>query len=115
MISLLTPFAADVHILTTDNRKEFAQHERIANQLDAGFYFAHPYASWERSVNENMNGIIRQVFPTKVAFDAITGHDIAFVARRLNHRPLICLGYKTPHELFLNHTPPRHNGVALQT
>jgi IS30 family transposase len=42
IISLLTPFAANVHTLTTDNGKEFAQHERIAEELNADFYFAHP-------------------------------------------------------------------------
>jgi hypothetical protein len=72
MISLLTPFAACVHTLTTDNGKEFAQHERIASALDADFYFAHPYASWERGANENMNGLIRQFFPKKLRFDSIT-------------------------------------------
>lgn len=66
MISLLTPFAASVHTLTTDNGKEFAQHERIAGNLDADFFFAHPYASWERGANENMNGLIRQFFPKKM-------------------------------------------------
>ena len=58
MISVLTPFAGYVHTLTTDNGKEFAQHERIAGKLDAPFFFAHPYASWERGANENMNGLI---------------------------------------------------------
>ncbi|MDP2265367.1 MAG: IS30 family transposase, partial [Thiobacillus sp.] len=64
MISLLTPYAACVHTycarsphpLTTDYGKEFAQHERIACELGADFFFAHPYASWERGANENMNG-----------------------------------------------------------
>jgi IS30 family transposase len=38
--------------LTTDNDKEFAHHERIAEKLIADFFFAHPYASWERGANE---------------------------------------------------------------
>jgi len=70
MISLLTPFAACVHTLTTDNGKEFAQHERIAGRLDAQFFFAHPYASWERGANENMNGLIRQFFPKKMRVES---------------------------------------------
>ena len=69
MISLLTPFANAVHTLTTDNGKEFAQHQRFAEQLQADCYFAHPYASWERGANENMNGLIRQFFPKKMSFD----------------------------------------------
>jgi IS30 family transposase len=65
MIAMLKPFSMCVHTLTTDNGREFAQHERIAATLDADFFFAHPYSSWERGANENMNGLIRQFFPKK--------------------------------------------------
>jgi IS30 family transposase len=112
-ISLLTPFSAFVHTLTTDNGKEFAQHERIARELDADFYFAHPYASWERGANENMNGLIRQFFPRTMRFDSITEKDIAFTMHRLNHRPRKCLGFKTPHEVFMKQLHSRHDVVAL--
>ena len=115
MISLLTPFSACVHTLTTDNGKEFAQHERIAKKLDADFFFAHPYASWERGANENMNGLIRQFFPKKMRFNSISTKDIAFAMHRLNHRPRKCLGFKTPHEVFMKQLHSRHNAVALQT
>ena len=115
MISLLTPFAACVHTLTTDNGKEFAQHERIAGTLDAQFFFAHPYASWERGANENMNGLIRQFFPKKMRFQSITCKDIELAMHRLNHRPRKCLGFKTPHEVFLKQLHSRHSAVALQT
>jgi len=114
MISLLTPFAASVHTLTTDNGKEFAQHERIAKELGADFFFAHPYASWERGANENMNGLIRQFFPKNMAFDSITPDDIKIATNRLNHRPRKCLGFKTPHEVFMKQLHSRHNAVALQ-
>lgn len=115
MISMLTPFAACVHTLTTDNGKEFAQHERIAKQLGADFFFAHLYASWERGANENMNGLIRQFFPKKMAFESITLGDIELAMHRLNHRPRKCLGFKTPHEVFMKQLHSRHNAVALQT
>lgn len=115
MVSMLTPFAACVHTLTTDNGKEFAQHERIAKQLGADFFFAHPYASWERGANENMNGLIRQFFPKKMAFESITLGDIELAMHRLNHRPRKCLGFKTPHEVFMKQLHSRHNAVALQT
>jgi len=115
MISMLTPIKACVHTLTTDNGREFAGHERIARTLDADFYFAHPYASWERGANENMNGLIRQFFPKKLRFDSITPHQIAFAMHRLNHRPRKCLGFKTPHEVFMTQLKSRHNVVALRS
>jgi transposase, IS30 family len=115
MVSLLTPFKKFVHTLTTDNGKEFAQHERIAEKLDADFFFAHPYASWERGANENMNGLIREFFPKKMSFQEITGKDIEFAMHRLNHRPRKCLGFKTPHEVLMKQLHSRHNPVALRT
>jgi IS30 family transposase len=114
MIALLRPFASCVHTLTTDNGKEFAQHERIASALDADFFFAHPYASWERGANENMNGLIRQFFPKKMRFDSITPKHIAFVMHRLNHRPRKCLGFKTPHEIFMKQLQSHQQAVALR-
>jgi IS30 family transposase len=115
MISLLTPFATCVHTLTTDNGREFAQHERIAKELDADFFFAHPYSSWERGANENMNGLIREFFPKKMRFDSITKKDISAAMHYLNHRPRKCLGFKTPHEVFWKKLHSHHNAVALQT
>ena len=114
IISLLTPFASHVHTLTTDNGKEFAQHERVAENLSADCFFAHPYSSWERGANENMNGLIREFFPKKMIFDTITSEDISFAMDRLNHRPRKCLGFKTPHEVFMKQLNSRHNTVALQ-
>jgi transposase, IS30 family len=115
MVSLLTPFMDAVHTLTTDNGKEFAQHERIAEKLGADFFFAHPYASWERGANENMNGLIREFFPKKMNFASITEKDVALAMHRLNHRPRKCLGFRTPHEVFMEQLHLRHNVVALQS
>ena len=61
----LLPSFPDVVLTTSGNGKEFADHKRIADKLNANFYFAHPYASWERGLNENTNGLIRQYFPKK--------------------------------------------------
>lgn len=60
LVRSLEPHAERVHTLTYDNGKEFAYHEKVAEQLDANGYFAHPYHSWERGLNENMNGLIRR-------------------------------------------------------
>jgi len=98
----LRPFADRVHTITSDNGKEFAQHVDIANALQADFYFAHPYASWERGLNENTNGLIRQYFPKGSDFSWLTKTLSVSVSNKLNHRPRKCLDFKTPFEVFFN-------------
>jgi len=97
-IELLTPLAAKVHTITVDNGKEFCDHELIAAALKARIYFAHPYASWERGLNENTNGLVRQYFPKKYDFTKITGEELQRVEDLLNNRPRKTLGYLTPNE-----------------
>jgi len=91
-----------VHTLTVDNGKEFTLHQKIATKLDAQVYFAHPYRSWERGLNENINGLIRQYFPKNYDFRLITDEDILFVENRLNNRPRKSLTFYTPNEIFFN-------------
>ena len=108
---LLEPIASRVFTLTSDNGKEFARHQEISTALQAKFYFAHPYSSWERGLNENTNGLIRQYFPKKHDFTTITEKAISMVMNKLNNRPRKCLGFKTPNEVFFGIKPK----VALQT
>ena len=103
--TLLEPLSTRVHTLTSDNGKEFAEHEAIAESLAADFYFAHPYASWERGLNENTNGLVRQYFPKQSRFEELTEEDINVVVDKLNNRPRKCLGYKTPNEVFFGIKP----------
>ena len=105
---LLKPYQRRVHTITSDNGKEFAGHETVARALRADFYFAHPYASWERGTNENTNGLIRQYFPKGMDFTAITQQEINHAMKRLNNRPRKRLGYLTPAQVFFK------SGVALQ-
>jgi len=99
-IDLLTPCADQVHTITVDNGKEFSDHRDIAAVLQTNIYFAHPYASWERGLNENTNGLIRQYFPKKHDFTKITDEEVVRVASRLNNRPRKTLGFRTPNEVF---------------
>ena len=99
---LLTPHQAKCHTITFDNGLEFARHEHISLPLKTDVYFAHPYRSWERGANENVNGLIRQYFPKNTEFRNITQQTVNVLINRLNHRPRKCLNYKTPHEVFFN-------------
>ena len=96
----MLPIADLVHTITLDNGKEFSMHEELASMLHADIYFAKPYHSWERGLNENTNGLVRQYFPKKIPFDNITEYDLQNVVTKLNHRPRKCLGYQTPLEIL---------------
>ena len=104
---LLLPVADKVHTLTSDHGKEFASHEQIAEMLQLEFYFAHPYAAWERGTNENTNGLLRQYFPKKHDFQSVSNKEIEQAMSRLNFRPRKSLRFKTPFEVFY------HSSVAL--
>jgi len=104
---LLLPVADKVHTLTSDHGKEFASHEQIAEMLQLEYYFAHPYAAWERGTNENTNGLLRQYFPKKQDLRVVSNKQIEQAMHRLNLRPRKCLRFKTPFEVFF------HSSVAL--
>lgn len=74
-----------------------------------------PYSSWKRGDNENMNGLIRQFFPKRMAFEFITTKDVELAMHCLNHRPRKCLGYRTRHEVFMEKLQLHNPSVALQT
>jgi len=101
VIEVLKPIEDLVHTLTYDNGKEFAEHEAMAEALNTDVYFAHPYASWERGINENTNGLIRQYFPKGSDLTQVTQEQVQFVMDRLNNRPRKTRGGKTPNELFM--------------
>ena len=96
----LTPHKDRVHTITYDNGREFTDHEGMASDLDARIYFAHPYASCERGLNENTNGLIRQYFPKDRDLTTVTKYEIEKAMDKLNHRPRKSLGYRTPYEVF---------------
>ena len=100
-LKVLEPMSSKIHTITYDNGLEFAEHERMAKALDADIYFTHPYSSWERGINENTNGLIRQYFPKGTDFNKVTNSQIEFVMERLNTRPRKTRGGKQPVELFL--------------
>ncbi|WP_426416335.1 IS30 family transposase [Aestuariirhabdus sp. LZHN29] len=102
-IRLLRPIKDIVHTITADNGKEFSYHEKIAKALSADIYFAHPYSSWERGLNENTNGLLRQYFPKGTDLKAIKAIDVRQAVERLNTRPRKGLGFKTPEKLMNIH------------
>lgn len=101
VIRLLRDVKDWVHTITYDNGREFAGHQKINETLGCASYFATPYHSWERGLNENTNGLIRQYIPKQSDLRAVDPDYIEFVQDRLNHRPRKTLDYATPEGVFL--------------
>jgi transposase, IS30 family len=104
LVRRLGSFQGKVLTITADNGKEFAEHEKITAMLGSPVYFAKPYHSWERGLNEHTNGLIRQYLPKGLSFENVTAADVDKIEHLLNNRPRKALGFKTPQEAFS--TPP---------
>lgn len=96
LVDALLPIKDHVHTITSDNGKEFAKHESVSQDLDAQFFFAKPYHSWERGSNENYNRLLRQYFPKKSSFEHITREQLTAVQNKLNNRERKRLGFLSP-------------------
>lgn len=89
--------------MTKDNGKEFAYQTEIARELTTEGFFAQPYHSWDRGLNENTNGLIRQNIPKGKDLDDRSDEDVAKIIAKINKRPRKSLEFKTPNQLFLVH------------
>lgn len=104
IIKKLSPYQKTAcFTLTSDNGLEFANHEDIKQALNIDYFFAHPYKSCERGLNEYTNKLIRQYLPKGTSFDTITHEYCQFIEYQLNNRPRKKLAYRTPSQEFYSH------------
>ena len=96
----LKEYFNQVFTITSDNGSEFAKHEEVSQELQADFFFAHPYSSWERGLNENTNRLVRQYVKKGSELTNVTDEYLDIIAGKLNNSPRKTLGYKTPKEIF---------------
>jgi IS30 family transposase len=86
--------------LALDNGKEFAAHGSLSPALGIDIFFAHPYHSWKRGLNEHTSGLIRQCLPKRIPFDTLTQKQLDKIVGKINNRPRKVLGCLTPCEVF---------------
>lgn len=98
-IARLLPYKDQIHTITSDNGREFAGHEDIAQALGIDFYFARPYHSWERGSNENLNGLVRQYISKDTNIKNLPAGRATWVESQLNNRPRKRHGYLSPNEI----------------
>ena len=101
IIKRLKPYASPLRkTLTYDNGSENTKHNVVNQKLGMTSFFCEPYHSWEKGSVEQRNGLIRRFFPKGTDFENISQSDINRVEKLLNNRPLKCLNYHTPYEVF---------------
>jgi IS30 family transposase len=89
-----------VHTITSDNGSEFHMYKQLEQRLRTKVYFATPHHAWERATNENTNGLLRQYLPKRLCLRELTQHQCNAIAERLNNRPRLRLGFRTPNEVY---------------
>lgn len=85
-------FREKFRTITCDNGVEFLNSKGIEKSryslgIRTTIFYCHPYCSWERGTNENINRMIRRFFPKGIDFDTVSKKDVQRVENWINNYP----------------------------
>jgi len=86
--------------LAYDQGREMTAHQRLTQTTGVKVYFTDLHSPWQRGINENTNGLLRQYLPKGTDLSGFTQDELDAIAWQLNTRPRKTIGYRCPAELF---------------
>lgn len=88
--------------ITLDNGVEFSYHEKMSEKLKSKIFFCDPYKSYQKGAIENANKLLRNKLPRKIDINSFEQNEIDNIVRKFNDRPMKCLSFQSPNEVFQN-------------
>lgn len=90
--------------ITVDNGVEFSDVEGMEKSIFGGqrtsVYYCHPYSSWERGTNENINKMVRRHYPKGTNFEKHSNKELCKLNDWINNYPREIFEYHTSKEMF---------------
>ncbi len=103
LISTAKKLKKHLKSITFDQGTEFNKYQWITECFGTEIYFCKPASPYQKGAVENGNGVIRTELPRSYDISLLRQKHIAKLTDEINNRPLKCLNYQTPQEVFMQY------------
>jgi IS30 family transposase len=104
IIRTINKIKEHVKSITFDQGSEFKKYDWIKNCIGADIYFCEPSSPYQKGAIENVNGIMRIEYPRSYDIASEKQLEISKKTQEINNRPMKCLSYQSPAEVFYQMT-----------